>query len=184
MLENKLTPISSISGVICPAWAEGHRPTHTPAHRPFPLNSYFQQLSAWWGNQALDPRLKSYQLHLFLSPCYHSFLSSRRSFTNPLSSSLISLTPPEILGLSSLLYLSFLTYSPSCAPPFLIILFCSPLSSRSNPEHLEALGASFPLIMQDNFYLRSTFSIPPVTLSVVGEVLRSLVEVKVVKILF
>lgn len=101
MLENKLIPISS-TGAIHPAWAEDHTPTHTLTHRPFPLNSYFQQLSAWWGNQALDPRLKSYQLHLFLSPCYHSFLSSRLSFTNPLSSSLISLTPPEILSLSSL----------------------------------------------------------------------------------
>lgn len=83
------------------AWAVGH--THTRTHSQFPLNGHFQQLSARRGNQALVQRLKSYQLHLFLSPCYHS---------HPLSN------PP--------LLLTYLPYAPR--DPLLLLYL--PLSSH------------------------------------------------------
>lgn len=54
----------------------------------FPLTSYLQQVSAQLVNQVPVDRLKSYQLYLFLSPCYHSSLLS---LTNHSLSSLISL---------------------------------------------------------------------------------------------
>lgn len=137
--------------------------THSAPNSRFPLNAYFQQPSARRGNQALDHRLKSYQLHLFLSPCYHSIHSSPLSLTNPSLPHLSPLRPrdPRPSSLSSL-PLFFSARRHSCAHSLLIIRLCFPPShpglTHSCSRHREL---RFPLSYQQTFISSSSASISP-----------------------
>lgn len=143
---NHLIPTSNISNVIGSAWVVGHTPTHSHPQTVFPLNGYFQQLSAQRGNQALDRRLKSYQLHLFLSPCYHSIHSSLLSLTNP---SLPHLSPlrPQRSSASSLFstslssHVAALSWSCCLAPPVILLWprVARGVKSFASPRHTSQL---------------------------------------------
>lgn len=107
-----------------------------------PLNGYFQKLLARQGNQVLDNRLKSYQLHSFLSPCNHSIQSSLLSLAN--TSLYLTLL---CLQRSSARTCSRFLNHPASLPP----------SLRSDPKLLEAQRASLYFIIPANFYLLCLF---------------------------